>query len=87
MKIIISPKIINLLKKEMSFADFALKSLRKEMIVFEKTYSMDWHKFLSKFEKGELGDDRVWFKWYSLAQFVLDWHDTKKEIKKALRTS
>jgi hypothetical protein len=36
------------------------------MISYEKEYSMTWKEFINKFEKGELDDDRVWFRWYGL---------------------
>lgn len=87
MKNQVSRKVVDLLKKEIVFTDFALKRLKREMVPFEKNHSLKWEEFLSKFEKGELGDRRVWFKWYALARSTLDWYDTKKEIKKALGNS
>lgn len=84
MKIQPSNKIISLLNKNLQFAEFASQSLKDEMSPFEKKYSMNWKTFLKKFESGQLGDDRHWFKWYALTQFTLDWDDTKEEIKNAL---
>lgn len=87
MRVTMSFKIIDLLKKELAFADFALSKLKSEIEPYEKEYSMTWEKFISKFEKGELGDDRVWFTWYGLAASIKDWNDTKKEIKKTIGAS
>ena len=87
MKTQISHKITSLLNQNLQFAEFASQMLKDEMAIFEKEYSMDWKSFLKKFESGKLGDDRHWFEWYALTQFVLDWDDTKKEIKKTLRSS
>ena len=83
----LSAKIIDLLKKDFSYADFAFNKLLSEMRAYEKEYSMTWEEFISKFESGKLGDDRIWFAWYSLAMSAKDWDDTKKEIKKTIRTS
>lgn len=80
----LNEKFADLLRKDLFFADFAISSLQDEMKPFEKKYSLDWKNFLSRFEKGLLGDERSLFKWYSLAKFTLDWYDTKKEIEKAL---
>jgi len=87
MKANITVKIADLLKKELAFSDFALNRLKGEMISYEKEYSMTWKEFINKFEKGELGDDRVWFTWYGLAASARDWDDTKKEIKKTIGAS
>lgn len=78
---------MDLLKRELGFADFALERLKSEMKPFEREYSMPWKEFIDKFESGKLGDDRVWFTWYALAASAKDWDDTKKEIKKTIGTS
>lgn len=85
MKTNISVKVVDVLTKELSYADFASSMLKKEMEVFEKKYSMNSRDFLDRFEKGELGDEKVWFAWYGLAMSVKDWDETKKEIKKTIR--
>lgn len=87
MKTNISVKIADILTKELFYADFASDILKKEMKVFEKKYHMTSSDFFNKFEKGELGDDRVWFDWYGLALSAIDWDDTKKEITKTIRTA
>lgn len=87
MKTHISATITDLLTKELSYADFASNVFKKEMSVFEKKYSMDWKDFIDKFEKGKLGDERVWFTWYGLATSAKDWDDTKKEIEKTIGTA
>jgi hypothetical protein len=43
---------------------------------------MTWPEFMKKFDKGELGDDAVWFDWYALALGAKDWDDTKKKSQK-----
>ncbi len=85
MKTHVSAKIADLLTKELSYADFASSILKKEMSIYEKEYSMNWEDFMDKFEKGKLGDEKVWFTWYGLAMSAKDWDDTKKEIKKTIR--
>jgi len=87
MKIQITPKITEILTKDLSYAEFASSLLKDEMKPFEKKYKMTSEEFFDKFEKGELGDDRVWFDWYSLALSTKDWDDTKKEIKKVIRAA
>jgi len=82
-----SLKIMDLLKKELGFVDFALSKLKSEMKPYEKEYLMQWKEFVYKFEAGKLGDDRVWFTWYALAASAKDWYDTKKEIEKTIRAS
>ena len=85
MKANISVKIADILTKELSYADFASGALKREMKILERNYSMNSRDFLDKFEKGELGDERVWFTWYGLALSAKDWDDTKKEIEKTIR--
>lgn len=87
MKTNISVRMADILTKELSYADFASSFLEKEMKVFEKKFHMSSRNFLDKFEKGELGDERVWFAWYGLALSAKDWNDTKKEIAKTIGTS
>ena len=87
MKTNISVKILELLTKELKYADFASSTLKDEMKTYEKKYSMRWQDFVAKFEKGEIGDDKVWFTWYGLALSAKDWDETKNEIKKTIRTA
>jgi len=87
MKIKMSIKLTDLLKRELSYADLALNTLKSEMKGYEKEYSMTWKDFLNKFDSGELGDNREWFKWYGLAVSAKDWNDTKKEIAETIGTS
>ena len=87
MKTKISARIIDLLNKDFSYADFAMNKLLDEMRIFEKKYSMSWKEFIDRFESGKLGDDRMWFTWYGLARSAKDWDDTKKEIKKTIGSS
>ena len=83
----ISAKIIDLLNRDISYADFAMNRLLSEMKPYEKKYSMSWKEFVDRFESGKLGDDRMWFTWYGLALGAKDWDDTKKEIKKTIGAS
>lgn len=83
----ISTKIIDLLNRDFSYADFAMNKLLSEMRIYEKKYSMSWKEFVDRFESGKLGDDRMWFTWYGLALSAKDWDDTKKEIKKTIGAS
>lgn len=87
MKSKISAKIKDILTKELSYADFASDVLEREMRPFERKHNMSWRDFMDKFEKGKLGDERIWFTWYGLAVSATDWDDTKKEIEKTIRTA
>jgi len=87
MKTKISVKIIDILKRDFLYADFAFNKLLSDMKLYERRYSMTWKEFVDKFESGKLGDDRIWFTWYGLAISAKDWDDTKKEIKKTIGTS
>jgi hypothetical protein len=46
----------NLLKKKLKFYEKELKN-------FEKEHNMSSEEFQEKFNRGELGDDKVWFEW------------------------
>ena len=87
MKLKVTSKIHEILKRDLGFAEFASKQLKYEMHPLEKKFAMSWKVFLAKFEEGKLEDDRIWFKWYALASAALDWDETKIEIQKALTTS
>ncbi|MDP3982575.1 MAG: hypothetical protein Q8Q65_00670 [bacterium] len=84
---VVNGKLAEILQKDLALAEYAVKQLKEEVVPFEKKYSMKWNIFIKKFEGGKLGDDRKWFKWYALSQFILDWNDTKSEIKTALPSS
>ncbi len=79
--------MVDILEKELSYAAFAVESLKSETKVFEKAYKMSSNDFMVKFEKGKLGDEKEWFTWYGLVLSIKDWDDTKKEITKTLRTA
>lgn len=87
MKNKVNVKIVNILTKELSYAEYASSLLENEMKVYEKKYKMYWKDFVDKFEKGEIGDEKKWFTWYGLALSTKDWYDTKKEIEKAIRAA
>ncbi|PIU37189.1 hypothetical protein CO005_00185 [Candidatus Roizmanbacteria bacterium CG_4_8_14_3_um_filter_34_9] len=80
-------KLIEILKRESAYADFALNSLNQETTAYEKKYLISGDVFIHKFENGEMGDDRELFNWYALVKFTQDWYDTKREIEKTLRDS
>jgi hypothetical protein len=84
MKINISKKLTEILTKELAYADYASNNLKNEMKAFEKKYGLQWEDFLTKFEKGELGDKKEWFSWYAIVMNRKDWDDTKKEIEKTI---
>lgn len=87
MKSNISVKMADILTKELSYADFVSSVLKREMKSFERKHNMSWGDFIDKFEKGKLGDERIWFTWYGLALSAKDWDDTKKEIEKTIRAA
>jgi len=87
MKIKVTSTLKDILKRELVFADFAVKQLEIEMQPFEKKYSMEWKDFIKKFESGKMGDERILFEWYALASFTKDWYETKEEIEKTFRAS
>jgi hypothetical protein len=87
MKSILSTKMTDLLTKELSYTEFVLNLLENEMKMYEKKYNMKWRDFVDKFEKGELGDEKIWFTWYGLALSAKDWDETQYEIKKTIRVA
>ncbi len=46
----------NILTRKLQFYEKELKS-------FEKEHNMSSREFEEKFNRGELGDDKVWFEW------------------------
>ena len=54
------------LEREISLLDMKMRLAENEIREFEERYGMDSHKFLSKFERGELGDSQDFFEWWGL---------------------
>jgi hypothetical protein len=53
-----------------------------ELKVFEEKYGMPSEEFLVKWDRGELGDDDHWFRWFALC-LMLDSvrHPTRPPVK------
>lgn len=83
----ISAAITDLLKKELSYTQFAVQKLQEEALYYEKKHSMSSREFMDQFQAGKIGDDRAWFDWYGLMASIKDWNETKKEITQTIRTA
>ncbi len=68
------------LEREIGLLEMKMRLAEEEIGEFERQYEMDSQKFLSRFEKGELGDSQDYFEWWGL----LKGKDAiAEEIKKA----
>jgi len=54
------------LEREIGLLDMKMRLVEDEIREFEERYEIDSHKFLSKFEKGEMGDSQDFFEWWGL---------------------
>lgn len=53
------------LQKEINRLKEKINSLNKELLKYEKKHKFSSEDFVGKFNNGELGDDQVFFEWYS----------------------
>ena len=57
--------------------EFNLEHYRERLRDFEKRFGMSSSEFISKFNKGELGDDQHWFEWEYLVEA---YQETKRQL-------
>ena len=48
---------------EENILNLGLNKWKSKLKEFEKEHQISTEKFVSKFNKGELGDDKKWFEW------------------------
>ncbi|MBI2541887.1 hypothetical protein HYV80_04210 [Candidatus Woesearchaeota archaeon] len=48
---------------EENILNLGLSKWKNKLKEFEKEHKLSTEKFVSKFSKGELGDDKKWFEW------------------------
>ena len=48
---------------EENILNLGLSKWKNKLKEFEKEHKISTEKFVSKFNKGELGDDKKWFEW------------------------
>lgn len=51
------------LTMEEKILNLGLHKWKIKLTEFEKEHNMSTEEFINKFNKGELGDDKIWFKW------------------------
>ncbi len=51
------------LSMEANVLSIGLNKWKAKLKEFEKEYDMSSEEFADKFNKGELGDDKIWFEW------------------------
>lgn len=65
------------LQKEMNRLKEKINSFNKHLITYEEEFGLSSEDFLKKFDKGELGDDQIFFEWFADLE-------TRNRIKKRL---
>jgi len=78
-------EVIQSIKREDSICNIAIDHLKKSCHDFEKKYHMSTGSFLKKFNKGKLGDEQDFFKWYSVSEGVKDWLKTRSALREILK--
>jgi hypothetical protein len=54
------------LEREIGLLDMKIRLAEEEIREFEQQYEMNSQEFMSRFEKGELGDSQDFFEWWGL---------------------
>lgn len=71
-----------MLKVELSMVKREIKQVKKSLADFEKCHKMNSDEFYEKFNKGKLGDDREYIKWYAYKDTFNKLMERSKEIEK-----
>lgn len=66
---------------EQNILNLGLNKWENKLKEFEKQHKISTEKFMSKFNKGELGDDKPWFEWL----FAYKAHNHIKEKLKLMK--
>ena len=62
------PLVKSSLELKRKALEFNLNEYRKRLAAYESLHKMNSQEFMSRFKRGELGDDAAWFEW----EFALD---------------
>jgi hypothetical protein len=77
-------EVIQSLERERKISQLAISHLRDQLRNYEKKFNLTTVEFLDKFNSGSIGDDEIYFKWYSLAQALIDWQNTKEALEEEI---
>ncbi len=77
-------EIVRILEREKIVSTQAIERLSEKAAFLEKEYGWATALFLQKFNRGEIGDDPAFFRWYALAEAIADWKKTLREVEAVL---
>jgi len=78
------PIVKESLQRELRFSEAKVNLLKEEIEGFEKRYGMSSEEFMTKFERGELGDEQDYFEWWGLLRGIKKIEEKLRKIKAAL---
>lgn len=78
------PIVKESLQRELTFSEEKVNLLREEIGGFEERYEMSSEEFMTKFERGELGDEQDYFEWWGLLTGIKKIEEKLRKIKAAL---
>lgn len=70
------------LTMEEKILNLGLNKWKTKLIEFERENNMSTEEFFDKFNKGELGDDKKWFKWLFAFKAYVHIENKLRQIKK-----
>ena len=77
-------EVIQSLERERKISQLAITHLKAQLRIFEEKFDWSTSEFIDKFDNGSIGDDEVFFKWYSLAQALKDWQNTEEALEEEI---
>lgn len=81
---VMKPEVIRSLERERGICFLAIQHLETMCKEFEGKYHWTTEEFLQKFDSGLAGDDEDFFKWYAVAQGLIEWKSTKNALEEVL---
>lgn len=81
----ITAEIKKSLEREFNICSSTINFYKRQIKVLEEKYKMTTTSFLTKFEKGTLGDEKDFFDWYAFHKLLLSWTNTKKALKSLIK--
>jgi hypothetical protein len=81
----ITTEIKESLEREFNICSKTINFYKRQIKTLEKKYRMTTKSFLTKFEKGEMGDEQDFFNWYAFHKLLSSWTSTKNAIQPLIK--
>jgi len=81
----INTEVKESLEREFNICSSTISFYKKQIKTLEKKYKMTTSSFLSKFEKGAIGDEQDFFDWFAFHKLLSSWTSTRNALQPLIK--